>query len=102
MPPGRGVPQTISVPGISIAGLLGTVGGNLGMFTGMSVMTIFEWLEASQMPPSASSNSTPTHRVPPTHGNTTIERGGEREEGKVIKRCRMPPLRANVSAPESR
>ncbi len=38
-------PQTTSVPGISIASLLGTVGGNLGMFTGMSVMTIVEWAE---------------------------------------------------------
>ena len=37
----------MSIPGVSIAGLMGTVGGNLGMFTGMSVMTIVEWLEAS-------------------------------------------------------
>ena len=28
-----------------MATLMGTVGGNLGMFVGMSVMTIIEWTE---------------------------------------------------------
>ncbi len=37
--------QSVSAPGLSFAGLFGTVGGNLGMFTGMSIMTIVEWLE---------------------------------------------------------
>mmetsp|Transcript_30496 Transcript_30496/g.81357 ORF Transcript_30496/g.81357 Transcript_30496/m.81357 type:complete len:775 (+) Transcript_30496:410-2734(+) len=33
------------VPAISLAVLFGTVGGNLGMFTGMSMMTVMEWIE---------------------------------------------------------
>ena len=40
-----GRPQTQSVAGITVAELLGTVGGNLGMFTGMSFMTILELFE---------------------------------------------------------
>ncbi len=48
-PPGA-APQTVSVPGVSFAGLFGTVGGNLGIFTGMSVMTIIEWLEVRPTP----------------------------------------------------
>uniref|UniRef100_A0A7S0EM62 Uncharacterized protein n=1 Tax=Hanusia phi TaxID=3032 RepID=A0A7S0EM62_9CRYP len=33
------------VGSITLATLMGTIGGNLGMFTGISVMTIMEWLE---------------------------------------------------------
>jgi hypothetical protein len=36
---------TEEVEGISISTLTGTIGGNLGMFVGMSVMTVLEWLE---------------------------------------------------------
>ena len=36
------------VAGVSIATLMGTVGGNLGMFVGMSMMTMIEWLEVRQ------------------------------------------------------
>jgi hypothetical protein len=38
----------MQVPGVSISTLMGTVGGNLGMFVGMSVMTMIEWLEVRE------------------------------------------------------
>ena len=39
--------ETVSeaAEGISISTLTGTIGGNLGMFVGMSVMTVLEWFE---------------------------------------------------------
>ena len=40
-----GLNDILQVEGIPLSTLMGTVGGNLGMFVGMSMMTIIEWLE---------------------------------------------------------